>query len=690
MKHTHRAVLAAASSVFFAAGGIPGGLAQAQTKPEAPASAAAAVEPDHRLDWWKEARFGMFIHFGLYSTLEGKWKDKTSHAEWIRTTAQIPREEYEKLLPTFNPVKFDAKAIARAAKDAGMGYICITTKHHEGFALFDSKVSEWDVMSTPYGKDIMKDLAQACKEEGLKMCWYYSIMDWYHPDYIPRREWEQWSPAGADFERYVAFMKGQLTELLTNYGPIGVLWFDGQWEHNWTDARGDDLYKFVRGLQNDIIINSRVGRAGGNYGLDRASGMLGDYATPEQEIPAGVIRDLPWETCMTMNGHWGFNAVDKDFKPTSDLIRKLADIAGKGGNFLLNIGPAGDGSVPAESMQRLAEVGAWMRVNGDSIKGTQASPFEVSPWGACTMRAMPNNVTRLYLHVFNWPADGVIRVPGLLNDVIGAKVLGGEPASKWSSGDGTEVVIHAQKNAANPHDTVIALDVKGVPDVGIAPSITSDAAIFVGKATVSLASLQKGVDIRYTTDGSEPTEKSAKGTSLTIEKTTTVTARSFRGQRAVSPSAKSVFTLATPAKAADGSHFTKDVEFAYYEGTFKTVAEMVAAKPVKKGKTQSLDLALRQRDSQFGFTFSGWIHVPADGVYRFFLGSDDGSTLSINNSLVVDNDTPHSFQERQGDVALAAGVHRFEVKFFENSGGFSLKADMQGPGLKRQPLVGGQ
>ncbi len=685
-------LVAAASSLAFAAPLAPEPASKAPPASKAsPASApqAAASTPagvDTRLDWFKQTRFGMFIHFGLYSTLEGKWGDRTNHAEWIRTTAKIPVPEYEKLLAKFNPVKFDAKAIAKAAKDAGMGYVCITTKHHEGFALFDSKLTDWDVMSTPYGKDIMKQLAEACREQGIRMCWYYSIMDWHHPDYTPRRDWEQWSTQGADFERYVAFMKGQLKELLTNYGPIGVLWFDGQWEHNWNNTRGEDLYKYVRSLQPDIIINSRVGRAGGDYGLDRASGMLGDYATPEQVIPDKVIRDQAWETCMTMNDNWGYNAADKNFKPVGDIIRKLADIAGKGGNFLLNIGPRADGSVPPESLERLAQVGEWMRVNGESIKGTQAGPFDATPWGSCTMKSLPGGGTRLYLHVFKWPADGVIRVPGLLNDLASASILGGSAITSWDHGDGSEIVLHAPAKPANEHDCVVAIDLKGEPDVAVAPTIAADSSVFVGSTILKLGSSQKGVEVRYTTDGSTPTEASPAGSFVKLESTATVTARSFRGSRAVSDVSKFTCTKATPMKAA-GVEARSDVSYSYYEGEFKSVKALDQAKPVAEGTAKGISLDLRKRDLNFALRFTGTVTVPADGVYRFMVGSDDGSSLSIDGQMVVDNDTPHSYREIRGDVALAKGVHVYELRFFENSGGFSLKAEVEGPGMKRRALA---
>src|SRR5262249_48306433 len=297
--------------------------------PRAGAQPAPPVQSaDPRLDWWRDARFGMFIHWGLYAVPAGEWEGKTGYGEWIMNHAQIPVEKYERFRARFNPQKFDAGAIVRAAKNAGMRYIVITTKHHDGFCLFDSKETDYDVVSTPFKRDTMKEMAAACRREGIKMCWYYSIMDWHHPDYVPRRDWEDRPADNADFDRYVKYLKAQLRELLTNYGPIGVLWFDGQWEGTWTDARGQDLYAYVRSLQPNIIVNNRVGKAGGDFGLNRDQGVIGDYGTPEQTIP-DLAPEGDWETCMTMNDHWGYNAADKHFKSTEELIRNLADIASK-------------------------------------------------------------------------------------------------------------------------------------------------------------------------------------------------------------------------------------------------------------------------------------------------------------------------------------------------------------------------
>ena len=383
-----------------------------------------AQHPEDRMEWWRDARFGMFIHWGLYAIPAGEWNGMTNHAEWIRTTAQIPLEEYDQFLDEFNPVKFDADAWVKMAKDAGMKYIVITSKHHDGFGLFDSETSDYDVMATPFKRDILKELSEACKKAGIKLCFYHSIMDWHHPDYLPRREWEQnRSVEGAEFPRYVDYMKAQLKELITNYGELGVLWFDGEWEDTWTHADGVELYDYVRSLQPNIIINNRVDKGRqGMAGLTKEGDFVGDFGTPEQEIPATGLPGVDWETCMTMNDHWGYNSHDDNWKSSEDLIRKLVDIASKGGNFLLNIGPKADGTFPQESIERLADIGDWMNVYSESVYGTQASPIAEVAWGRITQKKTENG-TRIYLHVFDWPESGQLELEGLKGRLTKAGML---------------------------------------------------------------------------------------------------------------------------------------------------------------------------------------------------------------------------------------------------------------------------
>ncbi|HOW31966.1 MAG TPA: alpha-L-fucosidase, partial [Bacteroidales bacterium] len=291
------------------------------------------TDKDTRMAWWRDARFGMFIHWGLYSIPAGEWKGDNSHAEWIRTTAQIPVDEYNKFALKFNPVKFEAETWVMAAREAGMKYIVLTSKHHDGFCLWNSDQTDFDVMSTPFKRDILKELADACRKHNMHICWYHSIMDWHHPDYLPRRDWETGRTTdSADFERYVQYLKNQVHEILTKYGEISILWFDGEWESTWNHDRAVDLYNYIRSFNKNVIINNRIDVfRDGMAGMSNNQQALGDYGTPEQEIPDTGIPGADWESCMTMNDHWGFNAADQNWKPASQLIQNLVDIASKGG-----------------------------------------------------------------------------------------------------------------------------------------------------------------------------------------------------------------------------------------------------------------------------------------------------------------------------------------------------------------------
>jgi alpha-L-fucosidase/acetyl esterase/lipase len=437
-------------------------------KPQAESSG----QHDQRMQWWREARFGMFIHWGLYAIPAGEWEGKTNHAEWIRDTAHIPVEQYDKFVGQFNPVQFNADQWVRIAKNAGAKYIVITSKHHDGFCLFDSKYTDYDVMSTPFRRDIMKELADACGRQGIKICWYHSIMDWHHPDYLPRRKWEERSAEGADFQSYVTHLKNQLRELVTHYGKIGVLWFDGEWEDTWTHQHGQDLYNYVRSLDPDIIVNNRVDKGRrGMAGLNKEGDFAGDFGTPEQEIPATGLPGTDWETCMTMNNHWGYNSHDEHWKAKEDLIRKLADIASKGGNFLLNVGPTAEGTIPQPSVERLEAIGQWMQLNGQSIYGTSASPFAKLDWGRCTQKQLPDGTTALYLHVFQWPTDGKLIVPGLQNKAGKAYLLADTTQAVLPIAQKKgQIVVSVPAQAPDPINTVVVLTVDGRPVAAASPA----------------------------------------------------------------------------------------------------------------------------------------------------------------------------------------------------------------------------
>jgi alpha-L-fucosidase len=422
-------------------------LARAADKP----AAETPAQRDARMGWFRDARFGLFIHWGVYSVPAGSWQGNTGYGEWFLEETKMPVSQYEQFAKTFNPVKFDAKEWVRIAKDAGMKYIVITSKHHDGFGMFRSDLTDWCIKSTPFDRDPLKELADACKDAGITMCFYHSIMDWHHPDWGVRRKWNDKASGEPDMDRFTAYLKGQLKELLTRYGPIGILWFDGQWEDAWTTERGHELYGYVRGLQPQIIVNNRVGK-----------GDVGDYGTPEQTIPArGFGPGVDWESCMTMNNHWGFNAADQNWKSTQTIIRNLVDCASKGGNYLLNVGPTSEGLIPSPSIERLAEVGTWMKANGASVYGTTASPFAKLAWGRCTQKP-----GKLYLHVFDWPKDGRLVVP-LTSKVNKAYVLArqGDVLTTVVESPESGVVVRVPSEAPDARDTVVVLEIEGTPTV---------------------------------------------------------------------------------------------------------------------------------------------------------------------------------------------------------------------------------
>ncbi len=292
-------------------------------------------------------------------------------------------------------------------------------------------------------------------------------MDWHHQDYTPRRAWNDVASAKEptpDMDEYVKYLKAQLKELLTNYGPIGILWFDGEWEESWTHERGVDLYNYVRTLQPNIIVNNRVGKGrSGMQGMDKGNGV-GDYGTPEQEIPAtGFGPGVDWESCMTMNNHWGYNKNDNNWKSTETLVHNLIDCASKGGNYLLNVGPTAQGLIPNPSVERLQQIGAWMKTNSTAIYDTQASPFKKLSWGRATQKRDGKN-TKLFLHVWNWPANGELVVPGLKNQILGARMLSSKKRLNALHG-ANGVAISVPKVAPDALSSTILLEIAGAPVV---------------------------------------------------------------------------------------------------------------------------------------------------------------------------------------------------------------------------------
>lgn len=420
---------------------------------------------DARMKWWREARFGMFIHWGVYAVPAGTYKGKRIDGigEWIMNRGKIPCAEYQAYAKQFNPVKYDPDAWVRLAKEAGMKYIIITSKHHDGFALFDSKVTTWDVVdATPYGKDLLKPLSEACARHGVRLGFYYSqAQDWNHPGGAAAGG--HWDKAqDGDMTEYIRRIAvPQVREILTGYGDLAVLWWDTPVDM--TKERADLLIPPLK-LRPGIIHNNRLG-----------GGYEGDTETPEQFIPAtGYPGGRDFEVCMTMNDTWGFKSYDDNWKSTETLIRNLVDIVSKGGNYLLNVGPTAEGLIPAPSVDRLHEIGAWMKKNGGSLYGTSASPFKRLPWGRCTKKLTPGGAT-LYLHVFDWPADGKLFVPGLKNRVKKAWILA-DAARKPLKADAVDdgVTLAVPSVASDPICSVVVCRIDGTPDVVTPPLMQSN------------------------------------------------------------------------------------------------------------------------------------------------------------------------------------------------------------------------
>ena len=428
-------------------------------QPKETMKAVKETAQDQKMEWWRDARFGMFIHWGLYAQPAGEWKGERipGISEWIMANAKIPVKEYEKLAETFNPVKYDAEEWVKLAKFAGMKYIVITSKHHDGFAMFDSDASDYNIVdATPFDRDPLRELAEACRKYDMRLGFYYSqAQDWHEPGgtYWNIDEGKpHWDP---DLKRepLMNYINGkavpQVKEILQNYGGLDILWWDTP--RGMTEEAATALQDVVDDYP-DLITNNRL------YGP-----WVGDFSTPEQHIPPTGL-DYDWEVCMTMNTSWGYKWYDENWKSSEDMIKMLVDIASKGGNFLLNVGPTAEGEIPEASVERLKEIGSWMQLNGESIYGTSASPFFKLPWGRCTVKKVKGG-TNLYLHVFDWPKNGLLTVPGFKGRVNDVYLLANPKqhfAWKFESGD---LNIHAPSVIFDEINTVIVVKLKGQYEV---------------------------------------------------------------------------------------------------------------------------------------------------------------------------------------------------------------------------------
>lgn len=401
----------------------------------------AGARRDARLTWWRTAKFGMFIHWGLYAVPAGEWKGKQIEGigEWIMLRARIPVKEYEQLAREFGARRFNAAEWVALAKQAGQRYMVITAKHHDGFCMYKSAHTPYNVVdATPFGRDPMRELADECARQGIKFGFYYSqTQDWRHP-HGDGNDWD-YDPAKQDFSSYIeSYVKPQVHELLTNYGPIAVIWFDTP--KGITAKQSEELLALVHELQPDCLVCGRVGNA------------MGDYATTgDNKIPGAAVAS-DWETPATINDTWGFKTHDHNWKSEADLVRKLVDIVSKGGNYLLNVGPTADGVIPQPSVDRLRAMGDWLAINGAAVYGTRPGPLQGLAWCRTTSKR-----GKVFLHVFDWPAGGTLRLP--LPAPARAYLLADKQRTPLAvAADGAGCVIAGPAVAPDVKDTVIVLE----------------------------------------------------------------------------------------------------------------------------------------------------------------------------------------------------------------------------------------
>lgn len=418
-----------------------------------------------RTEWWREARFGMFIHFGAYAV--------AAKGEWYKSNDRLTTENYQKYIDAFSPTDFDAKKWAKAAKTAGMKYAVLTAKHHDGFCMFDSKLTDYKLSPNFGGRDLVREFLDAFRAEGLKVGLYYSLIDWHHPDYPnvgnhPQRDDKEYSKRQFNWENYLKYMHGQVEELTKNYGKLDILWFDYSFE----DYRGEkwkakELVEMVRKNQPGVIIDNRLGEFENTSSKGRLVGRYGDFETPEQGIPDSALVDIygnqiPWETCLTLNNNWGYSEFDKAWKSPELLIQCLVNCVSKNGNMLLNVGPDARGNIPPESIAILSEIGNWMECNKESIYGCGAAKLAKPDWGRFTQKG-----NALYAH-WMYPNLLPLYIKRIGNKTKGAFLVssGAElpfSFSWWNNNEPDNLFIEVTKTSAEKpikYDTVIKIELK--------------------------------------------------------------------------------------------------------------------------------------------------------------------------------------------------------------------------------------
>lgn len=540
---------------------------------------------NERVKWFRDAKFGMFIHWGLYAEAAGHWNGKTYYGigEWLMKRAKIKTCDYEKLTQTFNPVKFNAEEWVRVAKDAGMKYIVITAKHHDGFAMFKSEASKYNIVdATPFKRDPLKELADACRKAGIKLGFYYSqYQDWHEPG----AGGNTWEFAGTENQFNEYFEKKclpQVKELLTNYGPLGLIWFDTPGKM--TKEQSMELVNLVRKYQPDCLVSSRVGNGVGDY-RDFGDG----------EIPAKRI-DEAWEALFTHNNSWGYVDMDHSWKSTKEIIRMLSDVNGKGGNFLLNVGPLGDGSLPSESVKVFRQTGQWIDKNKDGVYATTCSPFPVLPWGTSTSKA-----GELFLHVYQWPADHALRVPGIQTDVRKVSLLeSGEILN--SHRQGNDLLIDLPCRMPDPLNTIIKVEYPGQLTVDQTQRLSGD---FSNNLLTAVAEMTGKTSLKLYNYAEEfGVWKHAE----VLEKWTTPTDR-----------ASWVFEVDQPGKYRISLDYSYPLDIPRTEGLIRVAGQNLPFETLATGT----------RVQDFYHHVIGVVNFPSPGKYTFEIGPKKESEMFI-------------------------------------------------------------
>lgn len=704
------------------------------------------TERNLRMQWWREARFGQFIHWGAYSHLAGVFRGTPTGGlgEWIMNDLHISRADYENdAAKLINPTSFNAQQWVTLCKNAGQKYMVITSKHHDGFSLFDTGVTGFKGETSAnlysitrfgsYGQDPIAFLAQECKTQGVKFCFYYSIMDWHHST---QSGWNPTSMLSGQKDNYVNQMKEQLMELMTRYDPE-VLWFDGEWVGWWTTADGQALYRYLRTMKPSLIVNNRVGK--------RAQ-TDGDFGTPEQEIPpTGLPYD--WETCMTINNTWGYKTSDTSWKSTNTLIKNLAETSSKGGNYLLNIGPTGLGVTPQASIDRLNQMGGWLSVYGESIYATKASCYpDIPSWGYYTTKT-----GRLYIHVITWPGSGQLTIPRLNNAINRVYPLNDSGTTYSYTLTSTDMIITVPGTAPNQYDSVIAVDLVGDPTPqGVTHSLvynkptavsnyyqnnsTYDGAKAVDEVSATRWATDDGITscwleadfganttfnktitkecidygqrvagykIQYwngsswldaytgTTIGSSKTDTFAAVTGSKVRLNITSVTGAFgptfwefmvyNEGGATSTPAPTATSTPTPTPTPTATSTPPGGTGTGLRGEYFDNMDLTNLKVTRTDATVNFDWGSGSPDASVGVdTFSarwtGQVQPKYSQTYTFYTMSDDGIRLWVNNQQLVNNWTDHGPTENSGTISLTAGTkYDIKMEFYENGGGAVAK-----------------